>query len=203
MRLWFDNIGGYGEIMFIQGRKNGRQRVLSRDGDVVSEAYWIDDCRLTKCEYVAASASNPRLPKYDDIQQERESLKVTQVADSGKSLRADEIPIDLLRGPYVREARSWLRESNTPSRTLGESMRQSDALALVEKLYKAGAVSVHAVAIHGRPDENQNSGRLVVELPGMYPVRTSVMEVCAGIAEEAGFDPDPDVGQRYILLLLD
>ena len=101
------------------------------------------------------------------------------------------------------EALAWLDESREPSRSLGEATSQGNSIKLVKKLYSLGAVSIHAVEIDGAPDTDQNSGKLVVELPPDADHRKKVLAYTNRRARRLGFDPDPDGGQRYVLLMLD
>jgi len=40
-------------------------------------------------------------------------------------------------------------------------------------------------------------------LPKDDETREKLLQFCGRLARKLGFDPDPDVGQRYILLMLD
>lgn len=101
------------------------------------------------------------------------------------------------------EALSWLTESGVPERSLGECQSQEDSIELVKGIYTLGAVKVWVFDIDGEPDEEQNSGRLIVELPKDSQKRQQVLEKCGEIGEELGFDPEEDTGQKYTLLMLD
>ncbi len=96
-----------------------------------------------------------------------------------------------------------MQQTRQPSRSLGEATGQDESIRLVKELYALGAVTVHAVEIDGAPSEDQNTGRLVIELPQEQGMRDKLMKYCGESARELGFDPDPDVGQRYLFLMLD
>jgi hypothetical protein len=74
---------------------------------------------------------------------------------------------------------------------------------LVKSLYQLGAKNVWVFDIDGDLDEEQNSGRLIVELSVDRNERHNLLLKCAEIGAAQGFDAEPDTGQRYILLLLD
>jgi hypothetical protein len=166
----------------------------------------IDDRPVSREDYVLACESNPQLPRYEEDEFDRRFKSLVHGKRSVKvptAKQEDEFPMKLLRGPKVREALGWLQECSSPLRTLGESTSQGDSIALVQRFYSLGAVSVHAVEIHGDRGEFQNSGRLIIELPQEAARRKQLFQACGEIAEDMGFDPDSDIGQKYIFVMLD
>ena len=98
------------------------------------------------------------------------------------------------------EARAWLASG---SATLGELDAQESS-QFVETAYSLGAEKLIAVEIDEYPDLGfENTGRLCVELPDDPEARKRVFFWAHQLAEEQGFEGEPDVGQRYLFLMLD
>jgi hypothetical protein len=105
--------------------------------------------------------------------------------------------------PNTKEALGWLAGATRKKRrTLGEDETTADSIQLVEEIYAAGAVTVLAVEIVSY-DEGENTGKLVIELPANAQDREMVLGIAGKIAESQGFDVEPDVGQRYVFVMLD
>jgi hypothetical protein len=188
------------------GKWTGRQLAYFEDGELAGASYWLSNEKVSKKRYSEACKRNPNLPQYDGELRSlakkptrKKAVKVT----IHLSQQPDELPSKLLQGPCMREALVWLEESRAPSRSLGEAMGQDESIRLVKKLYSLGAVTVHAVEIDGGATEDQNTGRLVIELPQDQKRRAMLLKFCGKIAREAGFHPAPDVAQRYMYLTLD
>jgi hypothetical protein len=111
--------------------------------------------------------------------------------------------IRILESGDACEALTWLTEKFVPERTLGEAKSREAGIALVKSLYKIGAIKVLVFNIDIIPTGEQNSGRLIVELPKGSTERANLLAKCAEIGAEQGFDPEPDYGQRYTILMLD
>jgi hypothetical protein len=108
-----------------------------------------------------------------------------------------------LANPNKAEARAWLDKHTDKCRaTLGELLND-ESLELVNNLYNVGAVEVIAVEIDEYESEGENTGKLVIVLPGDKENRAKVLNICSGIAEELGFDPLTDYGQKRVFLMLD
>ncbi|MDQ3816442.1 MAG: hypothetical protein M3362_01975 [Acidobacteriota bacterium] len=109
----------------------------------------------------------------------------------------------LLDKPNKAEALSWLEESTDESfRTVGELDSNERSYDLIDEVYKAGAVEVWAVEIDTYPDGHQNTGKLVVLLPSEPKARRRVFGWCGSRAKALGFDPDEDVGQDHLFVML-
>lgn len=205
---WFLN----SEITFVDGKMTGRHLAYWDGGRTAIESYSISDRDVSKKRYFEACETDPTLPRYDwrpplprakipRLKRRRKPLEPPEVADA--------LPLRLLEGPDVREALVWLEESREPSRSLGAAnsvpvfASQDESLDFIKKLYSLGAVAVHAVEIDGGPDEDQNSGKLVVELPQDTQCRKKLLQFSNRLARGHGFEPDPDGGQRYIFMMLD
>lgn len=204
-RLWHAN----GQLMIekpmIGRRTTGRERVYAEDGELLSESYWIGNAKVSKTRYVEACERNRELPRYENEMscvRKRGTKKAAERTVLPEPL-SDELPIQLMRSVGVREALKWLEESVEPSRSLGEEMGRYESIRLVKRLYRLGASAVHAVEIDGGVDDDQNSGRLVIELPQDPKRRRQLFKFCGTLAMEHGFEPESDVGQKYILQMLD
>ena len=111
---------------------------------------------------------------------------------------------ELLDTPNKAEALSWLEESTDESfRTVGELNSNEKSFDLIDGAYKVGAIEVWAVEIDTYPDGSQNTGKLVIRLPGGWDARRRVFEWCGERAEDLGFDRDGDVGQEYLFVMVD
>jgi hypothetical protein len=117
---------------------------------------------------------------------------------------------ELVRARDAVEALAWLREAKTPEeRTItggdGEGWRGDEAIAVVQELYRLGAVRVTAVKIDGRVEKDrcQNTCALIVELPGDTGKRSSLFAWQGDFARKLDWDPTPDDGQDYLLIWRD
>lgn len=199
--LWHPNGRLMGEFSWVDGQWTGRQRAYFEDGELAGETYWLGNEKVSRKRYHQACAQNPNLPRYQD----KGSVPLAQ-PEKDPIPRGDitrTLAVHLLQGSRVREALAWLQESRQPSRSLGEATGQDQAIQLITKLYSLGAVTIHAVQINGDPAEDQNTGHLVIELPQEQKQRRKLLRFCGRLARAAGFDPEPDLGQRYMLVTLD
>jgi hypothetical protein len=122
----------------------------------------------------------------------------------------DALAEKLLAHSTATEALEWLKREDAVVRTLGESDSSSDCIVFVEGLYRAGAVKVVATEIDQYEREDvvgiaryENTGHLVLELPNDSALRSKLFKEAAKVARGLGFDPSPDVGQRYLYMMLD
>src|SRR5262245_40215945 len=121
----------------------------------------------------------------------------------GESKSADDFCLRILNRENTAEARKWLTErKNGEVRTLGELESADESLAFVEELYAAGAQKVMAVEID-ISNAGQNTGKLVIELHPEAKWRKRCFEIQGTIARKQGYDPTPDVGQKYLFIMLD
>jgi hypothetical protein len=101
-----------------------------------------------------------------------------------------------------QEALAWLKDSGA-THTLGEMASTAVSVRLVNAFYRAGAVKVWAVAIDRYPNGMENTGKLVIELPGEEALRAQVLQMASRKTEARGFGEIGDEGQRYVFLMLD
>lgn len=216
-RMWHPNGQLMIEFPSVDGLRHGREIIFDFDGNFLGTTYWINDRKVSKKKYQEACVKDPTLPRYDDdktIKQMRasswyfsksnEPAKLTSKTNKDAKLEKDDFCLRLLKGTAVREALSWLMEHDDSSfRSVGETTNQDESIKFVKRLYQQGAAAVHAVEIDGEGDEPQNTGKLIIELPQNEKKREGLFKACGTIAKRMGFDPEPDVGQQYIFLMLD
>lgn len=110
---------------------------------------------------------------------------------------------ELLNSGQSKEALAWLQGGKPESRTLGELPTTAASIAMVEKLYALGAARVTAANIATYDTGEENTGKLIVSLPKESSARARVFEWCAEQAEQLGFEPERDVGQEHVFVMLD
>lgn len=107
------------------------------------------------------------------------------------------------------EARAWLRANGQEAPLAGNRFDKADALEFVEQLYAAGATRVVVAANCIRDDAAERklggpyADGIKVELPDDPGKRRALFEISNREAEEEGFDPEPDEGQRVLFLWWD
>jgi hypothetical protein len=148
--------------------------------------------------------------EYPDVQESASAPKATSLgtglprarprAAKAAGSKPNRLIERFIADPKSREARDWLRSSS--GNTLGELATTDASLALVEQAYAAGAAKVIAVEINEYP-EGQNTGKLVLELPGTPAQRAVVFAWAADIAKTQGFDGEVDSGQTHLFVWLD
>jgi hypothetical protein len=211
LRLWTLDRNSHwslsGETTMVDGQMTGRHIVyFDEECKTGIATYWIEDKKLSKKRYLEACQKDPKLPRYETESPVRRPTipRARHPKKPAEPVKvSDELHLRLLNGPAVREALRWLEESREPSRSLGEATTQGESLRLVKKLHSLGALAVHAVEIDGAPNDHQNSGKLIIELPPDAERRKTLLAFTNRLARRLGFDPDPDGGQRYVLLMLD
>jgi len=105
---------------------------------------------------------------------------------------------ELLETGGPQEVSKWIHEGKN---TLGE-LGRDESISLADGIYKAGAPHVYAVEID-EYDQGENTGKLIIELSDDAAARKRAFAWAGKIAREQGFDPECDVGQRYIFSMLD
>lgn len=192
--------GIWSETSWVNGELTGRQRTYwIKDNTVAGDTFWINSQVVSKKKYMKACETNPNLPKYD-------SEELSGNCPSGSNsveVESDKTIRDILNKKCHREAHEWLYEPEVPERSLGETKGWKESIELVQSLYDLGAKKVWVIDIDGKTDEEQNSGRLIVELPTKSGRRTLLLRYCNELGLEQGYDQEADSGQKYILLMLD
>src|SRR5688500_16769130 len=90
------------------------------------------------------------------------------------------------------QALEWLRAEPSETRTVGE-LAPKDALALVRRIYEAGAPKVLVVDIQDGP-MGEDANALMVELPPDPKSRKRLFQLQAEVVEPLGFEGDVDEG---------
>ncbi len=211
-KSWFADQGFWGETSWLNGKMTGRQRTYwIDDGTVIADTFWIENKQVSKKKYIEACKIDPNLPRYATECDKQEKTKTydqlinTSETSGNSKYRVNEegFVSELLASKDIHEALSWLTESDVPERSLGETQEREASIDLVKSLYQLGAKNVWVFDIDGDLDEEQNSGRLIVELSEDHNKRHKLLIRCAEIGVTQGFDAEPDTGQRYTLLMLD
>lgn len=204
-RMWYPNGQLMIETSYVGRMQTGRQRNYFEDGTLICETYWLKNNKISKKKYEAACQQDPSLPRFPDESSPQGvgSLVSYNKPSAQASALSDDMILEILQKPGVIEARSWLQEDSGGSRTLGESMSQSQSRTLVKRIYNAGAVAVYAFDIQGNSPEDQNSGRLIIELPEIPLQRKKIFKIYNKLAWDVGYDPEADAKQKYLLTLLD
>ncbi|MBE7500045.1 MAG: hypothetical protein HS113_06980 [Verrucomicrobiales bacterium] len=110
---------------------------------------------------------------------------------------------ELLSADSSKEALAWLQSGKLDSRMLGELPTTAASIEIVQELYALGAARVTAVNIATYDTGEENTGKLIVSLPKESSARARVFEWCAEQAEQLGFEPERDVGQEHVFVMLD
>jgi len=110
---------------------------------------------------------------------------------------------ELLESPQSKEVLEWLQAGQPDSRTLGELPTTEASISLAYELYSLGAVQIIAAKIKTYDSGEENTGKLILWLPENRVARAKLFAWNSEHANEFGFDPDEDVGQKYLLLMLD
>jgi len=204
-KVWNPETKSWSEFSWVNGECTGRFRTYWADGTVIGDVYWIRNKQVSKKKYIEMCQIDDSLPKYEDLKTEKKKAKKQNTAhDQGFTYVANDSYYEKLFSENTMiEALSWLNEPDVPERTLGECARPEDSIELVKDFYALGAVKVWTFEIDGAPDEEQNSGKLVIELPSNSKKRAKILKKCGEIAEEMGFDAETDMGQKYVLVMLD
>ena len=203
-KIWDNTNKSWSELSWVDGTWTGRFRVYWSDGAVAADTYWIKNRKVTKKKYVEMCEQDDSLPKYEDLTITKTSkLSVEKRLTKKKQFDHDDFYKKLFAENEMVDAMEWLTESDVQERTLGECTRQEDSVGLVQDFIKIGAVKIWTFDIEGGADEEQNSGKLVIELPRDENKRKTILEKCGEIAKAMGFDSEPDTGQKYTFLMLD
>ena len=204
IKTWYPNGQLMGETSMLNGKWTGLHRGWFEDGIPVGDHYYIENQKVSKKKYLAACKENPSFPHYDD-----QGLKVTTAVKpkgaeslNRESAKENSLARQLLAEPGSREVLHWLQEGSV-TRTLGELATREDSIELAKEVYNLGATKVTAVKIDRYPDGGENTGKLVVYLPKEKALRKRLFAWATERAEEQGYDPERDTGQKHLFVMLD
>jgi hypothetical protein len=120
---------------------------------------------------------------------------------SGTKEQNDNFCLYLINNTTSAEVLPWLQSAGG-IKTLGELESTEKSIELITEVFDAGAIQLFAVEIDSY-DDDENTGKLCVELPNDPILRKRVLDWTNEIAEEQGFEQEIDVGQQYVFVMLD
>jgi hypothetical protein len=189
---WFPNGQLELEISVVDEAFTGRQRQWNEDGNLIEENFFLNNRRVTKDDYAHASRLDASLPSYD--------LDEPQVHRIAAKRTKSERLIKRLLATKNAEAIEWLKTNGRAAKKTLAELSAKKSVALVSELYKAGAVRVLAVDIDEGPNGNENTGKLVVDLPRETAKRNAILELCA--CKQFPYSPEEDRGQSRVAIFL-
>lgn len=188
---WFPD-GQLGlEISVINEAFTGRQRQWDEDGNLIEENFFLNNRRVAKDDYDRACRLDSSLPSYMD---EPQAHRVAAQRNKSEQL------IKRLLATKHSEAIEWLKRNGRAAKKTLAELSAKKSVALVAELYKAGAVRVLAVDIDEGPNGNENTDKLVVDLPRETAKRKAIFELCGG--KQFPCSPEADQGQSRVAIFL-
>lgn len=119
---------------------------------------------------------------------------------SGTKEQKDAFCLDLIENTESAEVLPWLHDNSKP-RSLGVLGGTEESIEFIQEVFDAGAVQVFAVEIDD--GDFENTGKLCIELPDNPELRQRVLDWTGEIAREQGYEQEPDIGQKYVFVMLD
>lgn len=187
---------------------------IAFSGNERSETYIHKNRLISRKTYEKVRMAFPEMPPADSSLEDQNAELLKLVGKQKKMKRSEEVKhqpdpergktlddfcLKLLNGPDVADAYQWISQGHN---TLGE-LDRTESKKLISRLKRYQCPRVAACEIEQfRPGE-ENTGHLVVELPKHAPERKRAIAFLGSIAQEQGFDPDPDDGQNYVYAKLD
>jgi hypothetical protein len=183
----------------VRGDFSGRYRLWLHDGALMSEEINLHGRPVTAEEYLAARAKDKSLPKLTG----KAGKPLPDTVATEKHIH-EAFVRSLLAQKNRAEVRKWLENGGKAARSLGRFKRMSDALTLVQALYKAGATGVIAPDIYASKTDAQFADCLLVKLPRIAAKRKAIRKVCAALPKRklGALQPDKDIGETHLYLLL-
>ena len=198
-RVWHENGRLHLEFSTVHGDLCGRFRMWLHDGSLLSEEINLYGKPVIAEAYRAARLKDKSLPKLTS----RAGKPLPQTVATER--HSQEVFVRWqLSLKNCAEAKAWLQNGGKALRSLGRFKRVSDALKLVEALYKAGATKVIAPDIYDGKAGDQFADSLLVKLPKIAMKRKAIRKVCAALSKRklGAFQPDNDIGESHLFLLL-
>jgi hypothetical protein len=130
---------------------------------------------------------------------EKSAAAKRHLPDPAEAAKLDAFCTMLMHRGKRDNAVMWIQAKG---HTLGERS-WSSSKRLVERLSALGCLSIHACEIDVYEDGLENTGHLVIELPGEADVRSKILKAVTRLASEVGFSGNYDDGQRYVYVKLD
>lgn len=206
------------EVWMQNGQAMGWCKIYDTDGTLLMEKFMHQFKLMSKRQYHKLCDKDPEMPRFDDANEysfiTAEDLKLERQVQRKKTQailkqdntesrkKSEEFCQKRLAEGNPREVVAWLSGQPKRQNTLGELATNQESLKLARKLYSIGAVEVLAIEI-GIGEQGENSGKLVIILPIEPENRKAIFRWSSKSAREQGFDPDVDIGQKYIFVMLD
>ncbi len=200
------------------GEQVGWLKSYDSDGTLLMEKFWHRCKILSKKQYHKLCDKNPEMPRFDDAKeysfitaadlklerqvQQKQAQALLKVDNTESRKEHEEFCQKRLAEGNPREVVEWLSGEPKGQNTLGELATNKESLKLARKLYSIGAVKVLAIEI-GKNERGENSGKLVIVLPSEPEPRKRIFRWSSKQAREQGFDPDVDIGQEHLFVMLD
>lgn len=206
------------ECWIQNGKPAGWIRGYDTDGTLLMTKFMYGFKLMSKKQYHKLCDKNPELLRFDDVKEhsfitsadlklerevQRKKAQVILNQDNTELRRKYEAFCQKrLAEGNPHEVVSWLSGEPKGQNTLGELTTNKESLKLARRLYSIGAVKVFAIEI-GKNEQGENSGKLVIALPSEIEPRKHIFRWSNKLAREQGFDPDVDIGQENLFVLLD
>lgn len=212
VRQWYDNGQLMSETPMVCGLFTGRGRIWWADGEIMSDDYWIRGRQVSRKRYFEACQSDPSLSNYaDEPKVKARGSKISRVKWASKRKPSQEAFLanqrfveQCLADKTRQEACAWLSEvAKSQTRTLGELPSWKESVALVEEAYQEEVVELCVVKVVREDGGEQTTGTLLARLPTSPKVRKRALHWCNRRIEDRGFEPETDVGQEWVAVILD
>jgi hypothetical protein len=180
-------------------------------GKKAGESYLYDGHLASREVYERERAAYPDMPAadttvvdrgMDDDRKLKEDRARQQVEAKRRATLSPAQQLDLqcedaMAKPEHEDLAEW-RKTGRPV-VLGELDEKSSG-AIVSDLLAAGAVRVVATEVAKDPQRGLDTNWIVAEIPTDPGARKKLFALFDRLADKDGWDPTPDVGQRYQLL---
>lgn len=110
-----------------------------------------------------------------------------------------------LEAPTSVEALTWLRDRDEDvtcvfSSNSEDMLADEEAIKLIEMLHAFGAEAVTAIEVEGYVEDEgiQDTDKLIITLPQDQNSRNKLFTFVNEWSHKRGWDPEPDIGQKYL-----
>lgn len=183
---------------FDHGRKTGE--VYIQNGRVASREVYererakYPDMPAADTSVVDSGMDGLRKLKDDTRRREEEAKRRASMSPAERLDRTCE---DAMAKSEPQDLSEW-RQKGRPI-VLGE-LDEKTSSAIVNDLFGAGAVRVVATEVTRDPQRGLDTNWIVAEIPKDPAARRKLFAIFDRLAAKDGWDPTPDIGQRYQLL---
>lgn len=206
------------ECWIQNGKPAGWIKGYDTDGTLLMTKFMYGFKLMSKKQYHKLCDKNPEMLRFDDVKehsfitaadlklerqvQQRKAQALLKENNSESRKKHEEFCQKQLAAGNPREVIEWLSGEPKGQNALGELTTNKESLKLARKLYSIGSVKVFAIEI-GKNEQGENSGKLVIVLPADSEPRKRIFRWSNKQAREQGFDPDVDIGQEHLFVMLD